>query len=175
MNYDFGDILDARNASGIDHFILVVGEWSKKGQSDEVMYYLITSRVYAVFKSILSYFNDCLSRNDRNFLKFYGKEKTKTVISAHGLLSQAVFLDKETNYNACLDVESMVVINSDPMIIDKLALETLRTDGKVVCRNRLTKVDALNLIQVIKHSNDVSADRKIKTATCFNRIKSTLR
>jgi hypothetical protein len=174
MDYDFGDILDARNASGIDHFILVVGEVTKKGQT-EVMYYIITSRVYAVFKSILAYFNDCLTRKDTHFLKHYGKEKTKLRISAHGLLSQAIFLDKETNYNTCLEVESMVVINRDPELIDKTALETLKADGKIIYKNKLVKLDALNLIQTIKYSNEVSPDRKNKISACFNKIKATLR
>ena len=85
MDYDFGDILDARNATSIGHFILVVGQITRKDkitklEVTEVMYYIITSRVYAVFKNILVYFNDCLSRGDKNFLKHYGKEKAKTTI-----------------------------------------------------------------------------------------------
>jgi hypothetical protein len=180
MNYDFGDILDARNASGIDHFILVVGEITRKDKLSkqdvtEVMYYIITSRVYTVFKSILVYFNDCLTRKDKHFLKHYGKEKTKSVISAHGVLSQAIFLDKETNYNTCLDVESMIVINSDPVLVDKTALEAQKADGKIMYKNKLVKLDALNLIQMIKCSNDVSAYRKEKISACFNKIKSTLK
>ncbi|OGG41933.1 hypothetical protein A2837_01865 [Candidatus Kaiserbacteria bacterium RIFCSPHIGHO2_01_FULL_46_22] len=173
MDYDFGDILDARNAPD-GHFIVVVGEATKQGQT-EVMYYIITSRVYAVFKDILAFFNDCLSRGDKDFLKHFSKEKAKTAISAHGLLSQAVFLDKQTNYDTCLDVESMIVVNSDPKLIDKTALESLRGDGKVIYRNKLAKIDALNLIQIIKHSNEVSPDRKNKMSASFNKIKSTLR
>lgn len=173
MDYDFGDILDARNAPD-GHFIVVVGEVTKQGKT-EVMYYIITSRVYAVFKDILTFFNDCLSRSDKYFLKHFNKEKAKNVITAHGLLSQAVFLDKQTNYNACLDVESMVVINRDPKLMDKTAMESLRTDGKVVIKSKLAKLDALNLIQVINHSNDVSPDRQNKISACFNKIKSTLR
>jgi len=173
MDYDFGDILDARNAPD-GHFIVVVGEVTKKAQT-EVMYYIITSRVYTVFKDILTFFNDCLSRGDKDFLKHFSKEKTKTTISAYGLLSQAVFLDKQTNYDTCLDVESMIVVNSDPKLIDKTALNSLKNDGKVIYRNKLAKTDALNLIQVIKHSNDVSPDRKNKISASFNKIKATLR
>ncbi len=44
MDYEFGDILDARNAPQLEHFILVMGESQKQGKS-EVMYYIITSRV----------------------------------------------------------------------------------------------------------------------------------
>lgn len=173
MDYDFGDILDARNAPD-GHFIIIVGEATKKGKT-EVMYYFITSRVYAVFKDILTFFNDCLSRKDAHFLKHFNKEKTKTTITSYGLLSQAVFLDKQTNYDTCLDVESMIVVNSDPKLIDKPALESLRNDGKVLYKNKLSKVDALNLIQIIKHSDEVSAYRINKISACFNRIKSTLR
>lgn len=173
MDYDFGDILDARNASD-GHFIVVVGEAVKKGQT-EVMYYIITSRVYAVFKDILTFFNDCLSRNDKYFLKHFSKEKAKTAISAYGLLSQTVFLDQQTNYSSCLDLESMIVVNSDPKLLDKTALESLRTDGKVLYKNKLAKLDALNLREIIKISNEVSPDRKTKILTAFNKIKSSLR
>jgi hypothetical protein len=173
MDYDFGDILDARKAPGRGHFLLVVGEATKGGET-EVMYYTITSRVYTVFKNILLYFNDCLTRSDRHFLRHYGKEKGKGMITPYGLLSQAVFLDKETNYSMCLEVESMVVINSDPSLIDKTALEALRTSHGVVCKTRLVKLDALNLIQTIKCSNNVSPDRVNKIAQSFNRIKASL-
>lgn len=179
MDYDFGDILDARNAP-IGHFIVVVGQVSRKDKitkedRTEVMYYIITSRVYAVFKDILAFFNDCLSRKDKHFLKHFNKESKKTSITPHGLLSQALFLDKETNYNTCLDLESMVVINSDPELMDKTALESLKSDGKVIYRNKLAKLDTLSLVQIVKHSNDVSIDRKNKISACFNKIKPSLR
>lgn len=75
MDYEFGDILDARKApKPLEHFLIILGETRKS----EVMYYIVTSRVYAVFKDLLSYFNDCLSRKDRNFLKYFNKEKDKT-------------------------------------------------------------------------------------------------
>ncbi len=180
MDYDFGDIVDARNASGIEHFILIVGEVTRKDRLTredrvEVMYYIITSRVYAVFKNILDYFNECLTRRDIHFLRHFSKEKSKNVISPHGLLSQAVFLDKETNYTTCLDVESMVVVNSDPLLIDKTVMDRLKADNKIIFRNRLVRLDALNLIQIIKHSNQVSIDRKNKISSCFNKIRTTLK
>jgi len=179
MDYDFGDILDARNAP-VGHFIVVVGQVSRKDkitkeEKNEIMYYIITSRVYAVFKDILAFFNDCLSRKDKHFIKHFSKESKKTSITPHGLLSQTLFLDKETNYNTCLDLESMVVVKSDPELMDKTALESLKSDGKVIYRNKLAKLDAFSLIQIIKYSNDVSVDRKNKIFTCFNKIKHSLK
>ena len=165
MDYEFGDILDARNVPSIKHFILTVGEVSKKGEADTVMYYIITSRVYTVFSGILEYYNDCLRRKDGNFFKFYGKEKNKPKITPHGLLTQAVFLDKHTHYDACLDVESMIVLNSDPLLIDKTVLETFRADGKLVVKSRLAKIDAINIAHNVKYSNEVSPDRKVRIAT----------
>lgn len=173
MDYDFGDILDARNAP-VGHFIVVVGEITKKDQT-EVMYYKVTSRVYAVFKTILDYFNDCLRRSDKNFLKHFSKEKAKISIVSHGNLSQAVFLDKHTNYDTCLDVESMIVVNKDPELLDKAAIKTLKADGKVLYKNKLTKLDAFNLREIIKNSNYVSPDRKTKILTAFNKIKQDLK
>ena len=173
MDYDFGDILDARTASGVEHFMLVVGEITKGGKI-EVMFYVITSRVYAVFKTILAYFNDCLQRGDTYFLRHFRKEKAKVSITPHGLLSETVFLDKEANYPACLDVDSMVVINREPSLIDKPALEELRANGKVICKSKIVRLDAINLAQTIKCSNNVSEDRKNKIAYSFNLIKATL-
>jgi hypothetical protein len=175
MEYDFGDILDARNAPD-GHFIIVVGEISRKDKITknevvEVMYYLVTSRVYTVFNEILVFFNDCLLRRDKHFLHYFNKEKDKRNIIPHGLLSQSVFLDKKTNYNTCLDVDSMVVINSDPRLVDKTALESLKSSGKVLYKSRLVKIDTLNLIQIIKDSNAVSPDSRSKIFTCFKKIK----
>ena len=169
MDYQFGDILDARQApgSGFGHFILVVGETRRSG---EVMYYVITSRVYTVFKDILIYFNDCLRRGDKEFLKVFNKEKAKQTITAHGRLSDAMFFDRDTNYASCLDVDSMVVINSDPLLIDKQALERMRIDRKVLIKNRLAKLDLLNLIHLVRNSNDISQDKKSQIGYNYNQL-----
>ncbi len=180
MDYDFGDVIDAREVAGIDHFIVIIGEINKKDkitkkESIEVMYYKINSHVYAVFKTIAAYFSDCLRRKDKHFLKFYSKEKGNDAINLYGPLCQAVFLDRETNYSTCLDTESMIVINCDPKIFDKNAFEALRMDKKILYRDKLKRIDAFNLINTIKHSDEVSPYRMIMVATCFNRVKSTFK
>ena len=75
MDYEFGDILDARNAP-IGHFMVVLGEKTKKGKT-EVMYYLLTSRVYVVFKDVLVFFNYCIANYRKDFVRFFNKEKGK--------------------------------------------------------------------------------------------------
>lgn len=168
MDYDFGDILDARKAPNpLGHFLLVLGETRKR---EEVMYYIITSRVYAVFKDVLSFFNDCIQRKDKNFFKYFKKEKEKELINPHGKLVDTIFLDKYNCYDFCLDVDSMIVLNSDPRLIDKKALETLRNDGKVCHKNRLTEMDMYKLITIIKHSPNVSIDKCNQINANFNRI-----
>ncbi|MFA5232150.1 MAG: hypothetical protein WC410_00485 [Candidatus Paceibacterota bacterium] len=174
MDYSFGDILDGRSTPGIDHFILVVGELSIKNKPI-VMYYKITSRVYAVFKDILKFFNDCISRGDAKFLRCFSKEKNKEIIVPHGPLCQAVFLDRDSDYPLVLDLDSMVVLNQDPELIDKEALETLKKDGKITYRIRLTKSDTFNLINSIKFSNTyMSPDKINKISHSFNQIKNSL-
>lgn len=180
MTYDFGDIIDARTVPKIEHFIVVLGEISRKDKITdaditEVMYYKITSHVYAVFKSILAYFNHCLSRKDKHFIKFYPKEKDNLAIPQWGLLCQAVFLDRDRYYSTCLDVESMVVASHDPNIIDKKAIETLRKDGKISFRTKLTKFDAVNLMNVIKHSDGVSPERRGIISNCFLEVSTKLK
>jgi len=174
MDYDFGDIFDAREAPGIGHFIVIVGENTKQDKT-EVMYYVVTSRVYAVFTNILAYFNECLQSKDKRFLKHFSKEKGKPRISPHGKLAQAIFLDKETNYDSCLDVDSMVVVNRDPQKSDKTALAKLREDKLVVCKGKLHKIDALHLREVIKNSDDVSSFIRDKILAAFNKSNSTLK
>ena len=167
MDYGFGDIIDARKSPD-GHFVVVVGEVTEDGQT-KVMYYLITSRVYAVFKDILDFFNDCLRRGDKPFFKKFSKEKDKEVINSYGSLCQAVFLDKYTNYDSCLDVDSMIVANSDPGLMDKGALESLRGDGKWNLKTKLVSLDALNLREIIKQSDNISPHRKNKIFTAFNK------
>jgi hypothetical protein len=180
MQYKFGDIIDARKVSGLKHFLVVVGEITRidkiTGEDiTEVMFYKVTSHVYAVFKTILAYFNYCLLKRDPIFLKFYSKEKDNTVIVPYGSLCQAVFLDRDTHYKSCLDVESMVIINSDPQLIDKKVIENLTKVGKIIPKNhKLTKFDAINLMNTIRYSRDVSPERQGKVSTCFNDIKSEL-
>lgn len=179
MDYDFGDILDARNAPD-GHFIVVVGQVSRKDKItkediEEIMYYKVTSHVYAVFKTILLYFNHCLAKKDPSFLKFYGKERDSGVIAPYGLLCQAVFLDRDTYYPACFETESMIVINCDPRLMDKKALETLKKDGKILLKDKLTKYDAVNLMNTIRHSKEVSEERIQKVGACFNKVKTTLK
>jgi len=177
MDYEFGDILDARNVPEIKHFILVVGEIDDKGKK-KIMYYIISSRVYAVFSSVIEYFNDCMRRKDKEFFKFFGKEKEKAekgiAIKAKGLISQTIFLDKDTNYSSCLDTESMIVINNNPQYTDKDVIEKLKTDGKIFYKTKLTKRDAFHLFLTIRYSKDVSEFRRGEIYKSFEKIKSSL-
>ncbi len=167
MNYDFGDIIDARKApKPLEHFLVILGETRK----NEVMYYKVTSRVYAVFKDIISFFDDCISRKDKNFLKYFNKEKNKQSITPHGKLVDALFLDKYNCYNLCFDVDSMIVLNSDPDLIDKQALEILRSDQKVCYKDKLSEIDLYKLIGIIRHSPNISPDKLTQIGTSFNKV-----
>ena len=168
MDYDFGDILDARKASKpLGHFLVILGETKK----NEVMYYIVTSRVYTVFKDLLSFFNDCIIREDKNFFKYFGKEKDKSSgIISHGNLIDALFLDKHSCYGLCFDIDSMIVLNSEPLLIDKEALETLRTDQKVFHKDKLSDVDLYKLISMVKHSPHISPDKVYQTSASFNQV-----
>jgi len=166
MNYDFGDIIDARKApKPLEHFLVILGETRK----NEVMYYIVTSRVYAVFKDIISFFDDCISRKDKNFFKHFGKEKGKQSISSHGNLLDALFLDKRNCYDLCLDVDSMIVLNSDPNLIDKEALESLKKDQKVFHKDKLSRMDLYKLISIVRCSPNISPDKFNQINASFNK------
>jgi len=167
MDYEFGDILDARKAPGqLEHFLIILGETRK----NEVMYYIVTSRVYAVFKDLLLYFNDCITRKDKNFFKYFSKEKDKQVITSHGNLIDALFLDKHSCYGLCFDVDSMIVLKSDPLLIDKSVLETLRTNKKVLHKDKLSDIDLYKLIGLVKHSPNISPDKANQISASFNKV-----
>ena len=167
MDYEFGDILDAREApKPLEHFLVILGETKK----NEVMYYIVTSRVYAVFKDIISFFDDCISRKDKNFFKYFRKEKDKQAIISHGHLIDALFLDKHNCYNLCFDVDSMIVLNSDPYLMDKEALENLRKDKKICYKDKLSEVDLYKLISMVKHSPNISSDKVNQISASFNKI-----
>ena len=168
MIYDFGEIFDARKSPD-GHFVVVVGEVTENGQT-KVMYYLITSRVYAVFKDILDFFNDCIRKGDQHFFRKFNKEKKKEIINPHGSLCQAVFLDKYTNYDTCLDVDSMIVVNRDPELMDETVFKSFERDGKWHLKTKLEKLDALNLKEMIKHSDNISPDKKNKIFAAFNKV-----
>ena len=167
MDYEFGDILDARKAPNpLEHFLIILGETRK----DEVMYYLVTSRVYSVFKDLLLFFNDCITRKDSNFFKYFSKEKNKSLIISHGNLIDALFLDKHSCYGPCFDVDSMIVLNSDPSLIDKTSLETLRKDNKVFYKDKLLDIDLHKLISIVKHSPNISPDKINQISASFNKV-----
>jgi len=152
MDYEFGDIIDARKHRPIGHFFLVLGETDKH----KVMYYRIFSRVYTVFPDILDFFNDCIAKNYKRFFNFFSKEKNKEKLVSIGNLSDTFFLDKYNNYNLCLEVDSMIVIKKDPDLEDKEVLDRLYKGKKIIHKNRLSKGDMFKLNIFLKHSINVS-------------------
>ncbi|MFA6376191.1 MAG: hypothetical protein WCX69_02190 [Candidatus Paceibacterota bacterium] len=176
MDYEFGDIIDCRNAPSISdggHFVLILGVL-KKGNTEKILYYSITSRVYAVFNKILDFFNDCLSRKDARFLHFFNKEKNKAAINPHGRLFDAFFLDKKTNYNLCLDEDSMIVINKDPNIEDITTFEQLKKEGLIGNVSRLSNEDVFRLYTNIKTTGNISPRYLASIGNNFNLVKKRL-
>lgn len=170
MNPEIGDIFDCRKTPSLEHFILILGTRSKKGKQ-EVMYYIITSRVYTVFTDILDFFNDCITCGYQRFFRKFPKEKDKTIITPHGRLCDAFFFDKKTYYNACLDMDSMIVINKEPELIDRNTLEQLHKNKMAVYRDRIPVSEAIRLIEIIKTSNNVGTDSRNQICANYNVYK----
>ena len=166
MDYDFGDILDCRDCA-IEHFILVLGTNKK----NEVMYYQITSRTYKVFKNILDFFNDCIDNKYGRFFKHFSKEKGKLKIHQTGRLCDAFFLDEKTNYSGHLEVDSMVLINSEPEVMDKDALDNLHSNKLVKFRTRLEYNDFEKVTQLVKLSKYISTQNKSEIGRNYNSWK----
>ncbi|MFA5030262.1 MAG: hypothetical protein WC495_01590 [Patescibacteria group bacterium] len=161
--YDFGDIYDCRKAPQ-GHFILVLG----KNQKDEVMYYMITSRVYKVFKDILLFFNDCIEKKYQRFFHHFNKEKEKEYISATGNLCDAFFLDKYTNYPGQLDADSMVLLNGDPDLLDKQVFDRFRQGKIATFSTRLEKNDTEKFIKAIRLTDNISPNQKSEIGRNYN-------
>lgn len=163
MDYDFGDIIDCRDYS-IDHFILVLGV----NRKNEVMYYQITSRTYKVFKNILLFFNDCIDEKYSRFFHFFSKEKGKGKIYQTGKLCDAFFLDENTNYSGHLEVDSMILINSEPEFMDKSALDNLHKNKLAKFRTRLADDDSRKIIQLVHLSKYISPYNKSEIGRNYN-------
>jgi hypothetical protein len=160
MTPEIGDIIDCRKVPEVGHFVLSLGERAKHGKS-EIMYYIITSRVYAVFPKIVDFFNDCLSKDYKRFLVYFSKEKDKKDkggISLHGRLRDAFFLDMESDYKGCLDTDSMIVVNESPKIADLETFKRWQANGIATYRNKLTAKDMLRFIDIIKCSTEISRE-----------------
>jgi hypothetical protein len=170
MRPEIGDIIDCRN-SAIGHFTLCLGVDSWKGL-ETVMYYKISSRVYAVFPDVVEFFNDCIQKKYPRFYHFFGKEKGKDAIVPHGRICDSFFLDSETDYGGCLEADSIIVINKEPVLIDIEAFKSLHKDRKVAYRSRLIDRDLIRLIEMIKHSDNIG--QRMKSVICrnFNECKN---
>lgn len=166
MNYDFGDIIDCRKAP-INHFILVLGE----SRNDEIMFYQITSRTYKVFKDILAFFNDCIDENYSRFFNFFGKEKRKQKIMPTGNLCDAFFLDKHSNYSGHLDVDCMILMNSDPELTDKKVIDAWRSGKLAHFSTRLEKNDTEKLIRAIRITPNISPRYREEIGRNYNTWK----
>ena len=157
MTPEIGDIVDCRNVPEVGHFVLSLGERIKHSKS-EIMYYIVTSRVYTVFPKIVEFFNDCLSKDNKRFLVYFSKEKDKKDrggISLHGRLRDAFFLDMESDYKGCLDTDSMIVVNESPKIADSETFQRWQTSGIAKYRSKLTEKDMLRFIDIIKCSTEI--------------------
>src|SRR3989339_1428818 len=156
MDYEFGDIIDCRKTPSIKHFILIVGLNNKK----EVMYYIITSKTYKVFKNVLDFFNDCIEKKNPRFYHFFSKEEKDKRIYPTGNLCDAFFLDQHTNYQLCFEKDSMILINSEPDLADKAVVDEWITDHKAEYKSRLCRNDSEKLVHAIQLSDNVSPRNK---------------
>lgn len=173
MDYEFGDIVDARKYPNIKHFALILGETPQgKDKPAGVLFYIISSRVYKVFKHIISFFNDCIDENYDRFYHFFQKEKwrkpKKEKISLSGRLCDAFFLDKESNYPLHLDEDSFIMLNQNPEIIDKPVIDQLKKDNTITYTNRLCREDTHKLINLIRQSSNISPYMKTEIGRNFN-------
>lgn len=165
MNCEFGDIIDCRK-SPIEHMILIVGNTS----TDQVMYFVIFSRIYTVFDVMLSFLNDCISKQCQRVFYNFNKEKGKQQIAPYGRLSDAFFLDKKTHYNLTLDTDSMILLNQDPPLMDKAVLSGYHKNGLASHKNKLARSDIYKLISVIKHSENIGPTMKSEIGRNYNRV-----
>lgn len=171
MNYEFGEIFDCRKNPKLEHFIIILGA----NRNNEVMYFKITSRVYTVFKDILSFFNDCINKKYNRFYYHFSKEKGKEELKSHGRLTDALFLDKNSHYNMCFDVDSMIIVNSEPKLIDNKVLDEYIKNKLVLYKDSLTNIDIYKLMGIIKYSDNISADNEKQLKRNFDLKKRKIK
>ena len=170
MMPEIGDIIDCRKVSSIGHFVLTLGIKTKRDKI-EVMYYIVTSRVYTVFPRIIDFFNDCLSRNYGRFMVAFPKEKDKEKITLHGRLCDAFFLDRESHYKGCLDMDSMIVINQNPETIDFETFRRWHENNMVAHRSRLESNDLIKFMETVKFSLNINGENKAYACKNYKEFK----
>jgi|GEM_PF-2405227 hypothetical protein len=172
MNPEIGDIIDCRKTP-LGHFVLTLGIKTKQNKM-EVMYYMIYSRVYAVFPSIINFFNDCISSKYERFFVAFSKEKGKDKITPYGKLCDVFFLDMESHYKGCLDVDSMIVVNKNPETIDIETLNQWRSNYKVVHRSRLEGGDFIKFMEMIKLSPHINGENVAYICKNYKEYKKSI-
>ncbi len=171
MAYEFGDIIDTRNApTPLGHFIIIVGET----KNEELLFYTVTSRVYRSLQVIIDFFNDCIDRNYRRFFYSFRKEVHRvsdgTRITLKGPLAETLFLDYIKHYSSLLTSDSMVVINRNPEKLDKDVLVALRRDGKASTGGRLCASDVCRLATLLKTSQYIGLSESLLIRQSFNSL-----
>ena len=170
MDPEIGDIVDCRTAPSLEHFIIILGTRKKRGK-EEVMYYIVTSRVYAVFKDILDFFNDCIDKNYQRFFHKFSKEKGKPRITPHGKLRDAFFFDHEMDYSGCLETDSMIVMNADPYLMDREAFDELHKNKMAKYKGMLTNADLVRLVEMVKFSDNIAKESRDRICENYNAFR----
>ncbi|MDD4110589.1 MAG: hypothetical protein PHS54_03440 [Clostridia bacterium] len=165
MDYEFGDIIDCIKIKWIGHFVVVLGVTKK----DEVMFFRVTSRVYKVFQGIVDFLNDCQNANCALYNKNFEKEKGKK-INIHGNLVDALFLDKKEVYSLLFFIDSMILVNRDPEMIDKKVLDGYIREKLVIPKAKLAEVDVYKLVGIIKFSKNISDYRRKQIRAGFSKM-----
>lgn len=172
MDYDIGDILDARS-DPLGHFLIVVGAIQRtKSQGARVLFYRVSSRTYKVFRSILKFFNYCIEKNYQPFFHHFSKEKKKETIFKIGQLNTAFFLDLD-DYKGQFTEDSYILLNKDPEEVDLDALKERIKNGLITRCSRLSSPDIHKLMTAVRYNNKISKQNLEKICQSYNVFKKS--
>lgn len=167
MQFEFGDLFDARN-DPLGHFFVVVGTIPQKGtEKERVLFYRLSSKVYKVFRKILDFFNYCVSNNYPPFFHHFSKEKKKSQISQLGNLCDAFFID-QNDYSGQLDEDSYILLNEDPEESDADALNARIQEKIIKYSTKLSAADMYKLVAAFHCCNRISRNTKKRVNIAYD-------
>lgn len=173
MDYEFGDIFDARS-SPLGHFVVIVGTIPATRTSEEkILYYVVSSRIYKVFRKILDFFNYCINKKYQPFFNHFSKERDNPQIARAGRLCTAFFLDYD-EYTGHLEEDSYLLLNNDPAEIDASVLSAQVKVKTIKYRTRLGKPDLHKLMTAIRYCDHISPNNLNKVSSAYNIFKRSL-
>ncbi len=166
MKYKFGDVFDCRRHTRLAHYQIILGNDTKKNQ---VLYYVLTSRIYKAFDKLCSFFNRYCIDGKCDAGRFERHFKDKGSIKPVNLFD-VFFVDKNM-YKSKLSEDSMIIMNTDLRTEDIKAFDYKIKNNLKEYSFNLSQKDIYRLYTHIRTSDYISDHNLKLVKKSFNLVK----